>query len=477
MKLLAVFLSMILLPYGAAANPSIEIINPSLHQKTLSLLGDRAAVIQNARILAFGFESDIADSAHKRLVIFTLDSLNEPQRTAVEIDSGFYHALYKIPDSTAMKSVDIAGPLKIPKKPPTIALRQDGRGYFMLNTTLKSLWVYPINVSMGFPEIDGQIIAGLSVLTLGASLYGSYLFTKNRELGYGRVEFLNYGADLGGLIYPNLLGLFFENLSHVSTKKASVWIGMIGFPAGIYLGSRARFAGNDEYGNASIMTTMSRWGFLYGFLIPLYFELKEDDFLALSSGLTMGLIPAGFYIGKKLVGDRNFSSGRSILIMASGIMGAATGALIPTLWESKEQKLYATIIGQILGTYFGFNYLQDRSYGFSQGLFISASAIAGGAIAEAPLLLAQVNPDISHRAYTVLGVAGAWGGLLIGEFLSRTLFEKNPRDKRAGVAVSLPGILEVPLLLVSRKSDSPGTPASLDKREPIAKARVMDISF
>jgi hypothetical protein len=355
--------------------------------------------------------------------------------------------------------------------------RQDGRVYFMLNTTLKSLWVYPANIVRLSHGIDGQVVAGLSVLSLGGALYGSYLFTKNKELGYGRVEFLNYGGDLGGIYYPNLLGYFYQGLSHIGAEDASAF-GMIGYPLGIYLGSRIRSGKNDGYGNASIMTTMSKWGFLYGFLLPMYFDVKGDDYLALSCGLTMGFLPAGFFLGKRMVGDGSISSGRSILIMAGGILGAATGAAIPTLWESREQKIYATttLVGQVLGTYFGLNYLSDRSYTFGQGLFMSASAVVGGALAEAPLLLAKVNGD-SHEAYTLMGIAGAWGGLMFGEYLSRSLFEKTPHDKQPGAAISIPGLWELPLLLLSRKYGSAATPASLDKREPLAQARVVEVSF
>ena len=462
---------------GSAAKPSIELVTPLLHQKAMSLLGDRAVAFENRQILSLGFERDTVDSTQKRLVIFILDSNNQQQKIAVETGPDFYRALYGKPDTLAEVVVGTTS-LHEERKAPPASLKQDGRVYFMLNTTLKSLYVYPVNMMRAFSDINGQVVAGLSLLTLGGSLYGSYLFTKNRELGYGRVEFMNYGGDLGGLYYPNLLGYFLDNLSAANTAQVSAWLGMIGYPVGIYMGSRVQFAKNDEYGNASIMTTMSKWGFLYGFLLPLYLDLRDHDYVAVATGLTMGLIPTGFYVGKKLVGDRSYSSGRSILIMTSGIMGAATGALIPTLWESNEPKIYATtaLIGQVLGTYFGFNYLAERSYSFGQGLFMSASAIVGGALAEAPLLIARVNGN-SHEAYTILGIGGAWGGLMIGEYLSRSLFEKTPHDKQASSAVSFPGVWELPLLFLSKKYGSHEAPVSLDRREPLAQARVMEVSF
>jgi hypothetical protein len=330
---------------------SIEMLDQSLYSKAIHLLGDRGTTFKNSRIVAVGFETDTTDPARKKLMIITLDAGNQPQKSVITINAEFYHTLFPTADASADEPSRTAA-LQGENEIAAVHNRQDGRVYFMLNTTLKSLYVYPVNLALALPEVEGQVVAGLSLLTLGGSLYGSYLFTKNRELGYGRVEFMNFGGDLGGLYYPNLMGIFLSNVVNESAAKSSAWMGMIGYPLGIYLGSRVQFTGNFEYGNASIMTTMSKWGLLYGFLLPQYFDLREDDFLAIATGLSMVLMPTGFFIGYTLVGDDHYSSGRSILLMTTSIMGTATGALIPTLWELDESKIYATtaLLGQIAGT-------------------------------------------------------------------------------------------------------------------------------
>jgi hypothetical protein len=465
-------------PSQNTVNPPMEMVNQSSFGQAIALLGDRGISFKNSWIIAMGFERNPIDTGQINFAIITLDSNNQPQKNVLKTSREFRRSILAKPGALGENSVQTSVSQDERETVPA-RNRQDGRVYFMLNTTLKSLWVYPANLSRAFPEIDGQVIAGLSLLTLGGSLYGSYLFTQNRDLGYGRVEFMNFGGDLGGLYYPNLMGVFLENTTNENTSKLSAWMGMIGYPLGIYLGSKVQFARNDEYGNASIMTTMSKWGLLYGFLLPQYFNLRENDFLACATGLSIVLIPSGFFVGHTLVGDNHYSSGRSIFIMTTGIMGAATGALIPTLWDSEDEpKLYATttLLGQIAGTYIGFNYMKNRSYNFGQGLFMAASAIVGGALAESPLLIAKVGMD-NHQAYTVLGIAGAWGGLALGEYLSRSLFEKSTHDKRSSSSISFPGLCELPVLLLCQKYRPHVASASYDERAPLAAARVIDIRF
>jgi uncharacterized membrane protein len=275
------------------------------------------------------------------------------------------------------------------------------------------------------------------------------------------VEMMNYGGDLG-VAYPLLTAAFLESsagLRYDQANQVRGWGAMIGFPLGIFAGSFAKFAGNFEYGDASIMTSTSKFGFLYGFMIPMFFtEVSSKQYLNVSTSLTMVLIPAGFYVGKLFVGDRHYSSGRSAFITTSAIMGALTGALIPTLWEDKNKEVYAatTLLGHVLGTLYGFNYMKDRSYSFGQGMFMAASAVVGTAVAEAVPFIAQTDFNKYHQAYTAAGFAGSWGGLMLGEVLARALFEKSGRDNPKNVSVSFPGLWQAPLVWALSKNGVKG---------------------
>ena len=455
--------------------PQLEMVNPASYGQVRAIIAAKNAVFPQGQILAMGFKKSPANATAKTLIVIALNADGQPQKHVYTLSIDAYHTLANPFAVSAGQSASVETPMENGASVHP-QLRQDGRVYFMLNTTLKSLWVYPGNMTDALGSMDDNVLAGLSLLTLGGSLYGSYLFTQHMELGYGRVEFMNYGGDLGGITYPLLVRYCF---SSQGGDQASAWMGILGFPAGIYLGSKVTFAKNDAYGNASIMTSMSKFGLLYGFLLPIYFfdNLTVNTYAQWGTGLSMALIPAGFYVGSLLVGDKDYSSGRSVMITTTGIMGALTGLIIPTWFESVESKVYVTttLAGHMLGTYIGFNYRKDQAYTFGQGIFTAASALVGAGLAEALPLIARAE---AHQVYSVCGLAGAWGGFALGELMSRSLFEKFAHDKRLSSSISFPGLGQLPLLIALQcfQPHLRGAPGA-DARDIVQKVNVMEIVF
>jgi hypothetical protein len=429
----------------SAGAVALDLVAPAQFDSFLTVLSRLGVIIDKRAVAAMGRLPRHADSV-QTLFVITLDESGQPHRSQYALPSG--------PRPAPIFAGAAPSPRATEKLPPK--LRQDGRVYFMINSAVKSLWTYPVGLAYAFPGISAQVETGVTFLAVGASLYGSYAFTRNKELGYGKVEMMNYGGDLG-IAYPLLLSAFGEtSVGFRYGDQLRGWGQMIGFPLGIFGGSFANFTGNFNYGNASIMTSESKFGFLYGFLIPLYFsDFGSSEYVSLSTGLTMALIPAGFFAGKLLVGDGLISSGRSAFVTTSAILGALTGALIPTLWEDKSKELYATttLLGHILGTLYGFTYMGDRSYSFGQGMFMAASAAVGTGVAEAMPLIAQSN---SHQFYTVAGFVGSWGGLMLGEVLARALFEKSGRDNTKTSSITFPGLWQLPLVWACSKSEVKG---------------------
>jgi len=421
-------------------------VAPAAFDSLVAMLAKQGVVLDRATVAAMGFSRSEETDSTKTLVVITLDKAGQPHRATHVVPAFRFHGVVPVADNEARH----APATKVPK------LRQDGRVYFMINTAIKSLWVYPAGLSWAIPGINGQVETGVSLLALGASLYGSYAYTHNMELGWGKVEMMNYGGDLG-VAYPLLLAAFCETSGGFTDGNVlRGWGQMIGFPLGIVGGSITHFAGNFDYGNASIMTSESKFGFLYGFMIPLYFsDFGSQEYLSLSTGLSMALIPAGFWAGKLLVGDSHVSSGRSVFVSTSAIMGAITGALLPTFWRENRREMYATttLLGHMAGTLYGFNYMGDRSYTFGQGMFTVASAAVGAAVTDAIPLIARSNDDIVYKSAFFVG---SWGGLMLGELLARTMFDKSDLDNASGASISFPGLWEAPLVWACSKNGSKG---------------------
>ncbi len=446
---------------AAPAKRNIRMFAATQYDSLWSLIPSGSTLRSSVTVIGIGM-----DSLTRDIVIIAFDSGNNPVK-------------FVFPDSTLKKTTGAgavpewaAGRTAKPK------LDQRGRTWFIIESALKSAYVYPVSYTAAFNHAGGSVISGISLLTIGGSLYGTFAFTRNMELGYGKVGLMNYGATFLGLHYPNLFASLLKNATSINdrstndystddvttTDKIKAWSSMIGFPLGIYLGSKLRVAGKDDAGKVTLMEYFSQpTGYLLGYVLPLYFvnsKTSGEDYLAVSALLTMGLLPAGFWAGYAIAGDRPISTGRGSLPYVSGIMGGLTGFAIPTLFDLDMDNMSTvrllattTIIGYGCGTALGLTYHQSIDYTYWQTVFIGASSGAGALMAVAFPLIAKVEDN--HKPYVIAGVIGAWTGFFIGERLSLSLFEKSDRDRHASnVRFNLPGLAALPSIMAFNKSDA-----------------------
>jgi hypothetical protein len=435
----------------------------------LNLLPNGDSLRQNCQVVGMGIEDS---TNHLVVVIFD--------------DQGIPQALTFTPaELNKAASTGTPGP----KKP-----EQTGRTWFIIETTLKSAPTYIAaynTILSNDTNTNGQVIAGLSLLTIGGMLYGSYAFTKNMELGYGKVALMNYGSTALGNYYPMFLSLFIANATELNEKRwysrdvydstTRMWnyserpkitdyvqagTSVIGYPLGIYLGSRLNIANKDDYGKVAVMEYFSQTFSALAFALPVFYYDHPFDtvttpetrhYLSASTGLAMCMLPAGFYGGYWLTRDKEISAGRGTLPWVTGAMGSLTGLGLAMLGDeyhgiaSTRAILGLTIAGYAGGTWLGFNYHPQIDYTFWQSVFIGASAAAGTAVGVSFPLIAEAN---NHRAYILASIAGGWTGFYFGERLSLQLFEKSSRDKKTSdLRVNLPGLAALPLLFSLPKTE------------------------
>jgi hypothetical protein len=175
----------------------------------------------------------------------------------------------------------------------------------------------------------------------------------------------------------------------------------------------------------------------------------------------MGLIPAGIYAGYRLTQDRDYSSGRGYFIETTGILGGLTGFLVPALTDMKFDSvsgrrviISSVMAGHALGTWFGFKYHEETSYTFFQGVFTSVSGVCGSALGLSFPFLDKVS---SGKPYIVWGLLGAWGGILAGEHLGKSLFEVTGHDQKqlSHINFSVPLTFQWPMLLNKSQERDP----------------------
>jgi len=468
----------------SSARPAIEVIPQEKLLTARDLLSREGIALPAAVLVGIAFDPAIPDNTG--LVVITLDRNMDPVKNVFKVSSSFYSNLT---GTTPVPAPAEAGETSSAAPIPPAALsvkerRETGRTYFIVSTAARTLTIYPAGfATMLGDSADSRTITGLSLLTFGASLYGSYQFTKDMELGYGRVAMMNYGGELATTysflasrllygsvrykptVHSNTFDIYdmnsptgrdttFYDTTESKTPGKIFAVGtMLGFPLGIYLGSRVNFAGNHQYGNTDIMRFFGRSAWLYGFLLPLYGSGKDKyDYNLAASCLTMGLIPSGFYLGRKLVREHDYSSGRGFFIETAGIMGGLTGFLVPMLWNADfdnlaDRRIWISSIlaGHVLGTTLGFKFKEKNSYTFFQGGFMAFSAVCGGAIGLSVPFLAKAD---SSNPYIIAGLVGGWGGLIAGEYLAKSLFEVTAHDqKQSRVDISLPIAYTWPALM------------------------------
>jgi hypothetical protein len=490
---------------------TLELIDQGKFQTVLDLLEQKGIDPGPGKVVALGFEND-----KTTLVVINIDNLGNPVKTVYNLAPAFYEQVMTPLAREAEAPIEV-------KKPAPARRKQEGRLYFMTQTSLKSFLAYVPAYVTFFNDGNEGLIAGASLLTFGGAVYGSYKFTQNRTLGYGRVAMMNYGGELA-LTYGSLLkwlvrshedlerervyeidstyndmekrfdvdtNYHYESKGSQANEYVKAVVNMVGFPAGIYLGSRVNLFDNYAYGNAATMRFFGRGAFVYGMLIPwlfydgdeglfetMFFEESDNQldrqqrqYATAASLLSMGLIPAGNYLGYRLVKDKNISSGRSFFIETAGVMGMVSGFLLPTLGEAEEKNIYLAsgMAGGVLGTFLGFKYKKEQNYRFAQGAFMALSAAGGAAVALALPLIGETD---DHQVYTICGLAGGWGGLLLGEKLSHKIFEKSSKDSRQAVKIDLPVMWQWPVLLAASNKKITGK-----SQVQLPKVELIRVSF
>jgi hypothetical protein len=459
-------------PSNTSAKRSVRMFDQAQYDSVLSLVPGADSLRRSGDIIGVG-----RDTITRDIVVICFDRNGNPAKSV-------------FPESTLAGKPGPAGlaAASTPAAPPEAGRRLDQRGrtWFIIESALKSSFVYPFSYRAAFPHADGGVIAGASLLTIGGTLYGTFAFTRNLELGYGRVGLMNYGSTLLGLHYPLLLGSFLHNATGINksdtvfdsftgetgyadiktSDRVRGWFSMLGFPIGIYLGSRLNIVDRNDGGKMTLMGYFSQpTAYLLGYGLPFYFINPAEDrrgYFGTSALLTMALMPAGCYAGYKIAGREPMPAGRGALPYVTGIMGGLTGLYLPTLFDLNYNKISTarmlvttTLAGYGGGTALGLLYQPSKRYTYWQTVFIGASSVAGALMVSAFPLIGGVEDN--HKPYVLSAVFGGWTGFFLGDYLSSSLFEKSGRDRGAeGLRVNIPGLAALPFMFSKgNNADSP----------------------
>ncbi len=359
---------------------------------------------------------------------------------------------------------------------PDSPLNQRGRVWLITATTAKSAYIFPEMYSFALDGLQDRTRTGLTLFSIGATLFGTYGLTKDLDIGYGSAALMNYGATLG-YYYPLQLSILLHHATSIDrqtdstmqatnspsilpSEKIRAWATLLSVPYGIYAGWRGSNEQDLSFGEASVMIYFSQTLGSIGYALPLLrwdpsLKPQRDDYYTASSALSMAMVPIGMAMGRKLSEHYTFSSGSGIMLYITGALGAATGYLLPealgfTENLSKEQdrnmRIGATTAGFTLGNFIGLHLNHETGVTFRQSIFMGGSAVAGGLIGASIPYLADVNKE---STYILAAMAGAWLGLAIGNDLSQKIKKDIYADENTSITMTLPASYNLPLILAS----------------------------
>lgn len=457
---------------AVATNPApgkIDLFAPTQYDSILALVPGGDTLRAKTNIMSIGTDQSSGD-----IVIIFLDASGAP------VKSSYPTSNLKDPSPSPSASPSRSPPPSLsPSTAKPVKPDQKGRTWFIIESAVKSGSIYPMSFANAFEGANSQSVAGFSLLMVGGTLYGTFAFTKNMDLGYGKTGIMNYSTTLLGNYYPALINVFLTGTTDLdipptktvndpyynytyteegvpTTAKINAWCSMIGFPLGMVIGSKLNLVEKDDFGRVALMAWFSQSFGGMGFVLPLFFmdpSENDDGYLTVSSLMSMVALPTGLALGKSIGGaNKPISAGRGVLPGISGTLGMLTGIGFAALPDYEDLDWIAIaritaglgVAGWGAGTFLGLEYHPAIDYTFWQTVFIGASSCAGTLMGVAFPLIAQAG---SRQPYIIAGVAGGWTGFFVGEKLSLSLFEKSSRDRSASaLQLNLPGLAALPVI-------------------------------
>jgi hypothetical protein len=369
---------------------------------------------------------------------------------------------------------------------PSVSIEQDrlgkeGKTWLMVESTAKASLIFSGLYTTIFPKKDIGVIASATLLSMGATYYGTKLYASYcKDLSYGKVGLLNYGSTLFGMYYPFLISDFLHYGTAIDDAKKRTAIypysrepyiyyddgtitdyvrpisSLIGFPLGIYLGSRILFKDKPDYYRVAFMEYFSQtFGFLLGYSLPRYINFNIDNhYYTESSLLAMLLLPGGFYSGYLMSEANPHYIDRGAFLYLTGAMGCLSGYFLPNInnyyyhMGIKNTAYLTTLLaGYAGGTYLGIVYHPKVEFSYLRTAFIGAISAAGALVGIGLPLLFQIEYYDIPGLFTISGIAGMWTGFFLGEKLSENHFPKVSRLKQGvNLNVNLSGLALLPVI-------------------------------
>ncbi|MFQ6608612.1 MAG: hypothetical protein ACE5EE_08750 [Fidelibacterota bacterium] len=325
-------------------------------------------------------------------------------------------------------------------------LDQSGRWPLVLQNMIIGSGLYGWAIPYVLNASDTKWLPGMEMLSLGGSFYLTYQYTKKMDIPHSRAQMMRYGG-LVGLRYGFGLNTIFDlngTNENGDSKKEWAYVLMAAVPAGIYTGDYLYNKLNPTNGQAWVLTGWTAVGGVsmriltnffdpdpksgvdYYYLTYAYKKKIDKDYKTWSRrNTTFELLvgyPAGFWVGKKLTMQKDYSFGDALMLYQGYAFGFFnTMVLQSLLFNEGDEKNWLLVngIGAVSGILLYDKWITHDDFTAGQSILMALGSASGIMFGFGTAIIMDIQ-DVKPMMVLVLG------GYTAGTILTRKILDVEP---------------------------------------------------
>ena len=289
---------------------------------------------------------------------------------------------------------------------------QDGRSLLLTGTTLFGFGYWGLALTQALDIEDSSRAIGVYLLTAGSSFFVPYFLTKESPVTKG-MSVMAINGGLKGNLDALLLYYVVKN-GDSGSDQALYASSLLGSIAELILFYKIAEKYNYSPGKANLLSTVSAFGYLYGFLGVMTLSDTPSERAIAASMLASGL--SAYFAVNHIFKTETYGDGDYVMPTITGYLaGLVPLCVMAAMDETPEGKGLAglSLASSVLGLWLGDRLVRDINMSSSQGNYIHLGTL-GGALAALGLVFALGgDSDATYRWLPLMTVAGGAGGMAI----------------------------------------------------------------
>ncbi|NQV38754.1 MAG: TerB family tellurite resistance protein [Candidatus Marinimicrobia bacterium] len=338
-------------------------------------------------------------------------------------------------------------------------LDQSGRWPLVLQNMVIGSGLYGWAIPYAFDAKDFRWYAGTEMLSLGGAFYLTYKYTKEMQISHAKAQMMRYGG-LVGLRYGAGINTIFdlyndedtyddETDSHIEPKRRKAWalILMASVPAGIYGGDYLFNKLQPTNGQAWVLTQWTAIGGVSCRAITYFFdpdpnynedneeeanyddeeyEQRQKEYETwnkrhTSIELLVGY-PLGFYFGKKLTMDKNYSFGDALMLYQGYSYGFFNSMMLQGILLDKFNERSWILLNTIgaVGSMFAYDrWIAGQDFSAGQSILMALGSVSGTAFGFGVAIILDINEKEPMLSMALAGYGA-------GTYFTRKIINSHP---------------------------------------------------